>query len=188
MCVNKLLSSELSYDGVPKNKYLYGAMKELFGSNLIEYKEECTISIMSSSVESQKEKRVLKKYVESEDFWNISSYALAMSVAEADGEVSKEEVKVIDQIADLSADSIKIYNQIVEFDDEDQVIINAVTLMGDHNEALKAEIINNLLFLSQADGEISDSEIEKIKSISSGCGLSDKKFKSVFEIYVPNNT
>lgn len=188
MCVNKLLSSELSSDGVPKNKYLYGAMTELFGSNVTEYKEECTISIMSSSVGSRKENRVLKKYVESEDFWNISSKALAMSVAESDGEVSKEEAKVIDQIADLSAESIKIYNQIVEFDDEEQVIINTVNLMGSHSEDLIAELINNLLFLSEADGEISDSEIEKIKSISGGCGLSDKKFKSVFERYVPNNT
>ena len=59
-------------------------------------------------------------------------------------------------------------------------IANQVGMLFSGNQLMLEELLNNLFFIAEADGNISVSEIEVLKSISHSFNLSENDFQRIF--------
>jgi tellurite resistance protein len=183
--LNRLVLDELmSNKSLSSNKHFTSAFEELFGKTPYEQKEATTIDIVNSISGSRTDRRVTKQFIESEDFLSIASYALAMTVAEADGEFSKEEQDYIEKNLDLSRGALNVFKYLAKLSDRNKTIIAAVYTMHHDDPDLLLEVIRNLFVLADADGEVTADEIRSIKSIADGLFVSTVKFNRVKKEFV----
>jgi len=178
--LNRLVLDDLmAKKSVYSNKYFVPAFESLFGKTPYEQKESTTIDIVNSLANSRVDKKITKQFVESEDFFSIACYALALTVAEADGDFSKEEQKLIEKNLDLSADALKVFQDLAKLSDRNKFVLATLHTMHHDNPALLSELVHNLFVLEDADGEITKDELACIKSIADGLSISTTKFNGI---------
>jgi len=120
----------------------------------------------------------------------LSIIILSAKIAKADGQVTKDEIYAFKDKFNIPENEMtevgKIFNEAKKNKDGYELIANQVGLLFSDNKLLLEELLNNLFYIAESDGNTSVHEIEVLKSISNSFGLSKKDFQRIFHTRLNN--
>ena len=125
--------------------------------------------------------QILRKIYESDEFFDICMIVLMRAVGGADGKLSKEEMRTIKSKYSVSVSSEKLITQLIEIKGHIDLVIEVMTKLFTGNTAVLELVINNLMTLAEADGEVSETELQEIHSIGKKLGLTRKSVQNIIE-------
>ena len=119
-----------------------------------------------------------------QNIFALSIIILSAKIAKSDGVVTKDEIEAFKDKFNISSTEIsqvsKIFNEAKKSKYGYEKIADQVGLLFADNKLLLEELLNNLFYIAEADGSVSVSEIEVLKSISNSFNLSEKDFQRIF--------
>lgn len=125
--------------------------------------------------------RTLREIYESDEFFDICMIVLMRAVGGADGQLSKDEMNQIKSKYSVSKSSEKLITSFMKIKGHQDMILKVMTTLFAGNIAVLELVINNLMTLAEADGEVSQSEIREIHSIGKKLGLSKESVQNIIE-------
>ena len=132
-----------------------------------------------------------QNFAQQQQLFVISLIILTAKLAKVDGHVSKEELMAVKEklkIPDNEIDQVgKIFNKAKEDSLGYEPYAQQISQIYRRNPAVLDEVINILFYIAEADGKVSDSEINYIKNISVIFGLSSNQFEGIRETRVGSN-
>ena len=118
----------------------------------------------------------------------ISLIILTAKLAKVDGHVSKEELIAVKEKLKIPENEIdqvgKIFNKAKEDSLGYEPYAQQIAQIYGRNSAVLDEVINILFYIAEADGKVSDSEVNYIKNVSSIFGLNTSQFEGIREARV----
>ena len=115
----------------------------------------------------------------------IALIILTAKLAKADGSVSKEELIAVKDKLKIPEHEInqvgKIFNKAKEDPLGYEPYAQQIAQIYGNNSAVLDEVINILFYIAEADGNVSDAEIEMIRNIAKIFGLSSNQFEGIKE-------
>ena len=142
-------------------------------------------SIIGGKISSRGRIKSHGNFAQSQKVFAISLIILTAKLAKADGQVSKEELLAIKQKLKIPDNEINevgaIFNKAKQDSQGYEIYANQISNIYRNNPAVLDEVINILFYIAEADGKVSSSEYEMIKSIAKIFGLSDIQFNSINE-------
>tara|TARA_Y100001970_G_C14164519_1_gene820488 strand:- start:291 stop:1022 length:732 start_codon:yes stop_codon:yes gene_type:complete len=154
---------------------LGGPLGMLLGS-LIGGKISRAKSYRSSSFES---------FAQPQQIFALSLIVLSAKLTKADGKVSKEELIAVKDKLRIPENEIenvgKIFNKAKEESTGYEPYAKQIAKIYKNNPNVLEEVINILFYIAEADGIISDSEINMIENIAQIFGLNKFQFNSIKE-------
>ena len=115
----------------------------------------------------------------------IALIILTAKLAKADGQVSKEELVAIKnklKVPDHEIDQVgKIFNKAKEDSLGYEPYAQQIAQIYRNNLNVLEEVINVLFYIAEADGNVSQSELNMIKHIAQIFGLNQSQFNSIKE-------
>ena len=125
-----------------------------------------------------------------QNIFALSIIILSAKIAKADGQVTKDEIYAFKEKFRISDDEMpevgKIFNEAKKSTEGYKEIANQVGLLFADNKILLEELLNNLFYIAESDGDTSVNEIKILKSISHSFGLSDNNFQRIFHSRLNN--
>ena len=125
-----------------------------------------------------------------QNIFALSVIILSAKIAKADGQVTKDEIYAFKEKFRISDDEMpevgKIFNEAKKSTEGYKEIANQVGLLFVDNKILLEELLNNLFYIAESDGDTSVNEIKILKSISHSFGLSDNNFQRIFHSRLNN--
>ena len=113
---------------------------------------------------------------------------LTAKLAKVDGYVSKEELIAVKEKLKIPENEIdqvgKIFNKAKEDSLGYEPYAQQIAQIYGKNSSVLDEVINILFYIAEADGKVSDSEVNYIKNISSIFGLDARQFEGIREARV----
>ena len=141
-----------------------------------------------SSKKFNKSKKIPDQY--KQNIFALSVIILSAKIAKADGEVTEDEIYAFKEkfkIAENEMSDVgKIFNEAKKSKDGFEKIASQIGMLFSDNKILLEELLNNLFFIAESDGETSLSEIKTLKSISNHFGLSENDFQRIFHSRLNN--
>ena len=114
----------------------------------------------------------------------LSIIILSAKIAKSDGVVTKDEIVAFKEKFKIPPSEVnqvsKIFNEAKKSPFGYEKIADQIGVLFSDNKILLEELLNNLFYIAEADGNISVSEIEVLKSISKSFNLSEKQFQRIF--------
>ena len=145
------------------------------------------IGIMIGGSFDRKSVFIKNKRINSQQKQNIfalSIIILSAKIAKADGKVTKDEIYAFKEKFKIPENEMeqvgKIFNEAKKTKYGYEQIATQVGELFSDNKLLLEELLNNLFYIAESDGETSVSEIEILKSISKLFGLSEEDFQRIF--------
>ena len=145
------------------------------------------IGIMIGGSFDRKSVFIKSKRINSQQKQNIfalSIIILSAKIAKADGKVTKDEINAFKEKFKIPENEMeqvgKIFNEAKKTKYGYEQIATQVGELFSDNKLLLEELLNNLFYIAESDGETSVSEIEILKSISKLFGLSEEDFQRIF--------
>ena len=145
------------------------------------------IGIMIGGSFDRKSVFIKSKTINSQQKQNIfalSIIILSAKIAKADGKVTKDEIYAFKEKFKIPENEMeqvgKIFNEAKKTKYGYEQIATQVGELFSDNKLLLEELLNNLFYIAESDGETSVSEIEILKSISKLFGLSEEDFQRIF--------
>ena len=145
------------------------------------------IGIMIGGSFDRKSVFIKSKRINSQQKQNIfalSIIILSAKIAKADGKVTKDEIYAFKEKFKIPENEMeqvgKIFNEAKKTKYGYEQIATQVGELFSDNKLLLEELLNNLFYIAESDGETSVSEIEILKSISKLFGLSKEDFQRIF--------
>ena len=130
-------------------------------------------------------------YKHKRNFFALSIIILSAKIAKADGQVTKDEIYAFKEKFKIPKKEMfnvgRIFNEAKKSKDGYKQIANQVGSLFSGNKILLEELLNNLFYIAESDGDTSLHEIEILKSISNSFGLSENDFQRIFHSRL-NNT
>ncbi len=127
-------------------------------------------------------------FAQQQQIFAISLIILTAKLAKVDGHVSKEELIAVKEklkIPEHEFDQVgKIFNKAKEDSLGYESYAQQIAQIYKRNPAALDEVINILFYIAEADGKVSDSEINYIKNVSTIFGLNTNQFESIREARV----
>ena len=124
-------------------------------------------------------------FAQQQQVFAISLIILTAKLAKVDGYVSKEELIAVKEklkIPEHEIDQVgKIFNKAKEDSIGYEPYAQQIAQLYKKNPVMLDEVINILFYIAEADGKVSDSEINYIKNISNIFGLNINQFESIRE-------
>ena len=118
-----------------------------------------------------------------QNIFALSIIILSAKIAKADGQVTQDEIYAFKEKFNIPENEMpevgKIFNEAKKSKDGYEQIANQVGLLFSDNKILLEELLNNLFFIAESDGDTSIQEIEILKSISNSFGLSTNDFERI---------
>ena len=118
----------------------------------------------------------------------ISLIILTAKLAKVDGHVSKEELIAVKEklkIPKHEVDQVgKIFNKAKEDSLGYEPYAQQISQIYRGNPAVLDEVINILFYIAEADGKVSDSEVNYIKKVATIFGLNTNQFEGIREARV----
>ena len=115
----------------------------------------------------------------------LSLIVLSAKLSKADGQVSREELIAVKdklKIPESELDQVgKIFNQAKEESAGYEPYAKQIAQFYKGNINVLEEVINILFYIAEADGNISQSELNMIQNIAEIFGLNDTQFNSIKE-------
>ena len=125
-----------------------------------------------------------------QNIFALSIIILSAKIAKADGQVTKDEIYAFKEKFRISDDEMpevgKIFNEAKKSTEGYKEIANQVGLLFVDNKILLEELLNNLFYIAESDGDTSINEIKILKSISHSFGLSENNFQRIFHSRLNN--
>tara|TARA_Y100001936_G_C16048311_1_gene656099 strand:+ start:226 stop:945 length:720 start_codon:yes stop_codon:yes gene_type:complete len=122
---------------------------------------------------------------QSQQIFALSLIVLSAKLSKADGNVSKEELIAVKdklKIPDQELDQVgKIFNKAKEESTGFEPYAQQIAQIYKGNLNVLEEVINILFYIAEADGNISQSEMQMIENISQIFGLNQTQFNSIKE-------
>ncbi len=125
-----------------------------------------------------------------QNFFALSIIILSAKLAKSDGVVSKDEIEAFKEKfkipnSDL-ANVSKIFNEAKKSTYGYKQIADQVGQLFADNKILLEELLNNLFYIAEADGNISINEIEFLKSVGNSFNLTENEFQRIFHSRLKN--
>jgi len=124
-------------------------------------------------------------FAQPQQVFALSLIVLSAKLSKADGQVSKEELIAVKdklKIPENELDQVgKIFNKAKEESTGYQPYAEQIAQIYKNNLNVLEEVINILFYIAEADGNISDAELNMIEDISRIFGLNQTQFNSLKE-------
>lgn len=124
-------------------------------------------------------------FAQPQQIFALSLIVLSAKLSKADGKVSKEELIAVKdklKIPENEIDQVgKIFNKAKEESTGYQPYAEQIAQIYKNNLNVLEEVINILFYIAEADGNISDAELNMIEDISNIFGLNQSQFNSLKE-------
>ena len=124
-------------------------------------------------------------FAQQQQIFAISLIILTAKLAKVDGYVSKEELVAVKEklkIPEHEVDQVgKIFNKAKEDSLGYEPYAQQIAQIYRRNPAVLDEVINILFYIAEADGNVSDSEVNYIKNVSNIFGLNARQFEGIRE-------
>lgn len=124
-------------------------------------------------------------FAQPQQIFALSLIVLSAKLSKADGQVSKEELVAVRdklKIPDNEIEQVgKIFNKAKEESTGYEPYARQISQIYKSNPNVLEEVINILFYIAEADGNISQSELNMIQNIAEIFGLNDKQFNSIKE-------
>ena len=115
----------------------------------------------------------------------LSLIVLSAKLSKADGQVSKEELIAVRDKLKIPESEIeqvgKIFNKAKQESTGYEPYAQQITQIYKNNQNVLEEVINILFYIAEADGNVSQSELDMIKHIAQIFGLNQSQFNSIQE-------
>ena len=115
----------------------------------------------------------------------LSVIILGAKLAKADGVVTKEEVETFKEKFNISPKDMqqvgKIFNEAKKTTYGFESIALQVGELFQDNHTVLEELLNNLFYIAEADGKISDEELNFLKTISSIFKFDENTFQRIYQ-------
>ena len=124
-------------------------------------------------------------FAQPQQIFALSLIVLSAKLSKADGQVSKEELVAVRdklKIPDNEIEQVgKIFNKAKEESTGYEPYAQQISQIYKNNLNVLEEVINILFYIAEADGNISQSELNMIQNIAEIFGLNDTQFNSIKE-------
>ena len=125
-----------------------------------------------------------------QNLFALSVIILSAKVAKADGQVTKDEIHAFKDKFNVPENEMqevgKIFNEAKNSKHGYDKIAKQVGVLFSDNKILLEELINNLFYIAESDGNVSKNEIELLKKISQYFNLSENDFQRIFQSRLNN--
>ena len=125
-----------------------------------------------------------------QNIFALSIIILSAKIAKSDGVVTKDEIIAFKEKFKIPPNEInqvsKIFNEAKKSKSGYKIIADQVGQLFYNNRLMLEELLNNLFFIAEADGNISINEIEILKSISQSFHLNEEDFQRIFNARLNN--
>lgn len=119
-----------------------------------------------------------------QNIFALSIIILSAKIAKADGQVTKDEIYAFKEKFKIPKKEMfevgKIFNEAKKNKNGHEKIAIQVGSLFSDNKLLLEELLNNLFYIAESDGNTSFHEVEILKSISNCFGLSENDFQRIF--------
>ena len=119
-----------------------------------------------------------------QNIFALSIIILSAKIAKSDGVVTKDEIIAFKEKFKIPQTEMsqvsKIFDEAKKSKFGYEKIADQIGMLFSDNKLMLEELLNNLFFIAEADGNISVSEIEVLKSISHSFNLREKDFQRIF--------
>tara|TARA_Y100000590_G_C15367844_1_gene881395 strand:- start:60 stop:797 length:738 start_codon:yes stop_codon:yes gene_type:complete len=120
-----------------------------------------------------------------QNIFALSVIILSAKIAKSDGIVTKEEILAFREKFNIPDNEIanvsKIFNEAKKTTYGYEKIAQQIGLLFSDNKIILEELLNNLFYIAEADGKISKSEINFLKSISFHFQLNEQTFERIYQ-------
>jgi len=142
-------------------------------------------SMIGGRISSARKANFQRSFTHPQQIFAIALIILTAKLAKVDGQVSKEELIAIKnklKIPDHEIDQVgKIFNKAKEDSLGYEPYAQQIAQIYRKNPAVLDEVINILFYIAEADGKVSDSEIEMIRSIAKIFHIDQSQFEGIRE-------
>ena len=125
-----------------------------------------------------------------QNIFALSIIILSAKIAKADGQVTEDEIFAFKEkfrIPENEMDQVgKIFNEAKKSKDGYAQIAKQVGILFADNKVLLEELLNNLFYIAESDGNTSLQEVEILKNISNYFNLNDQDFQRIFHSRLKN--
>jgi len=115
---------------------------------------------------------------------------LSAKIAKADGQVTKEEIYTFKEKFNIQAEEMsevsKIFNEAKKSSFGFKNIADQVGNLFSDNKVLLEQLLNNLFYITEADGLTSINEVEVLRSISQSFHFNETDFQRIFHSRLNN--
>ena len=145
-------------------------------------------SMIGGRISSSRRGGFRQGFAQQQQIFAISLIILTAKLAKVDGYVSKEELIAVKEklkIPEHEVDQVgKIFNKAKEDSLGYEPYAKQIAQIYRRNPAVLDEVINILFYIAEADGNVSDSEVNYIKNVSTIFGLNTNQFEGIREARV----
>ena len=145
-------------------------------------------SMIGGKLSSSRRGGFQQGFAQQQQLFVISLIILTAKLAKVDGHVSKEELIAVKEKLKIPEHEIeqvgKIFNKAKEDSLGYEPYAQQIAQIYRRNPAVLDEVVNILFYIAEADGTVSDSEINYIKNVSTIFGLNSNQFESIRETRV----
>ena len=145
-------------------------------------------SMIGGRLSSSRRHGFQQGFAQQQQIFAISLIILTAKLAKVDGHVSKEELIAVKEklkIPKHEVDQVgKIFNKAKEDSLGYEPYAQQISQIYRGNPAVLDEVINILFYIAEADGKVSDSEVNYIKNVSTILGLNNNQFEGIREARV----
>ena len=145
-------------------------------------------SMIGGRLSSSRRGAFQQGFAQQQQIFAISLIILTAKLAKVDGHVSKEELIAVKEklkIPKHEVDQVgKIFNKAKEDSLGYEPYAQQISQIYRGNPAVLDEVINILFYIAEADGKVSDSEVNYIKKVATIFGLNTNQFEGIREARV----
>ena len=117
-----------------------------------------------------------------ENFFDAATYILLVRIANADGKFTSDEAELImKDLVQLSDEEVFLCKEFMKRKTHFKLIIKLILRRYSNNTELVEEIINNLFYVAEIDGNLSTEEFDEIKKIAKLLGIKNDVFQLIKE-------
>tara|TARA_B100000029_G_scaffold498040_1_gene566347 strand:- start:3672 stop:4409 length:738 start_codon:yes stop_codon:yes gene_type:complete len=146
------------------------------------------IGVMAGNVYDRSKKNIFKLNTipneQKQNIFALSIIILSAKIAKSDGKVTKDEIEAFKEKFKIPKTELeqvsRIFNEAKKSTYGYKKIADQVGILFADNKILLEELLNNLFYIAEADGNVSVNEIELLKSISHSFNLNDDDFQRIF--------
>jgi DnaJ like chaperone protein len=124
-------------------------------------------------------------FAQPQQIFALSLIVLSAKLSKVDGHVSKEELIAVKDKLKIPENEIeqvgKIFNKAKEESAGYEPYAQQISQIYKNNPNILEEVINILFYIAEADGNVSQSEIDMIQNIAKIFGLNQSQFNSIQE-------
>ena len=160
-----------------------GAMMGVMAGNIYDKKRK--ISPSHQGIHNQQKQYEEISSQEKQHIFALSVITLTAKLAKADGAVTQDEIQVFKAKFKIPPHEeeqvLKIFNEAQKTVYGFESIAQQVGELFQDNHEILEEILNNLFYVAEADGKISESELNFLKTVSSIFKFDESTFQRIYQ-------